>query len=360
MSVRWRPDRKKWEVAVMVNGRRVRELITKKKEAEARDLELRSNRGNVKGMKPPYLVVDAFASYLKTESAQKTPKSQKADIAFITLANCFFASRKLLEDITLEDLQAFQIHCKENEHWAATTIALRMKILKSILKKAAATGRILKDPSVHWKVPRGTVRRRRPMNQAESERLLAQAKGSWFEPVLLFMRLTGARGASIAALRWRDVDFEQGIVLLTSRKGGREVEKTIPFPMFDELFQLLARERNKNPTASLEDFVFRDGSFRPLTGARVSDHGYRLIKAAGMKGLQLYSLRHALAADLTAKGVSLEIARQLMGHSSVRQTQEYAQGVGIATLKDSMRLIRGVENISAEAEPLPPIAPEEE
>lgn len=98
------------------------------------------------------------------------------------------------------------------------------------------------------------------------------------------------------------------------------------------------------------EFVFLDDDHNKLTGHKISVAAHRLIKKAGVEGVVLYSLRHALAVDLTEAGVSLEITRQLMGHSNIRQTQEYAQGIGIDSLKQSVRLIRG-DNIEERTAP---------
>ena len=345
MSVKWREDRKKWLVHRTVAGKRMRILCATKKEAMELDQRLKLLRLECIGIPQRYSIADAFASYLATESQQKTDASKKADKYFFDLGLRFFSDeRKLLyvDEITLEDLQLFQIFSQKAYAWSDTTVSNKMKLLKALFKKLMVTERLVKNPAEHWKVPAGTGERRRAMTRAEFTTLYETAP-DWYRPILAFIRLTGARGASVARLRWSDVDFSMARLLLESRKGGLKKTKKIPFPLYDALYQLLARQKNLDPLAAGEDFVFKNESGGPLTGPVISATAHKLIKKAGLKGVVLYGLRHAIAVDLTEAGVSIEITRQLMGHSTITQTQNYAQGIHSDALSTSIKLIRDAE-----------------
>lgn len=343
MAIIFRANRNKWQVTRTVGGKQYRVLCESKKEAKELDAELRLKQLSSIGISIHYSIHDAFESFLATESRQKTDSSRKADAKFLSSAFCYFTnSSKIhkLGELTIEHLQLFQIHMSESYKWSDTTIAAKCALLKAIFRKAFVTGKIAKDPCEFWKVPRGVSARRRPMTQGEFEKLLSLTMLEWLRPVLHFIRLTGARGASVASLRWSDVDFPRARLYLSSRKGKLKHVKTIAFPMYDTLFQLLARERNKRQEAKSSDHVFLDSNERPLSGHRISSASHRLIKEAGLEGVVLYGLRHALAVDLTEAGVSIEITRQLMGHSNIQQTQTYAQGVSSDSLRESVKLIR--------------------
>ncbi len=173
------------------------------------------------------------------------------------------------------------------------------------------------------------------MTRDEFSKLIQIDNSGWLTRVLLFIRLTGARGASVAALKWSDIDFSTGSILMRSRKGGLKKTKTIAFPMYPELFNLMARIQRSN------EFVFLDEDLQPLSAHRISSAGHRLIKKAGLKGVVLYGLRHALATDLIEAGVPTEIARKAMGHSNLNQIQTYTQNVGLESIGKSLTLIRG-------------------
>lgn len=344
MSILFRKERNKWIASRTVGGRRYRVSCETKREAKEIDEELRRKQLECIGIDLQYPLKDAFASFLATDSAQKTKGSQKGDRRFLDLALDFFHSSNILKlsDVTLESLQLFQLHMASEFGWSSTTISKQSTLLRSVFKKATATGKIAKDPCELWKVPRGTPQRRRPMTLEEFNQLMGQPMPDWLRPVLLFIRLTGARGASVASLEWADVNFQTKRLYLSSRKGGLGKMKRIPFPMYSALYEFMEQHylRRGHIYNSLKYVFTGDDYGQQLTGHRISDTCYRLIKASGLKGVVLYSLRHALAVDLTENGVSIEIVRQLMGHSSISQTQTYAQGVSSDSLGESMNSIR--------------------
>lgn len=349
MSVSFRKDRGKWLVDRVVNGRRVKMLFDTKSEAKIVDTDLRLKNLGMYGINSRYSAADAFTSYLQIESQQKTESSQKQDKSFLDLALHYFTKVQdvfHVEQFRLEHFEMFRAHCQKELQWSDTTIYLRMKILKTIFKKLVITGRLRNNPTEHWKLPRGESAKRRPMTRDEFNRLIQIDPTSWLVPVLLFLRLTGTRGESAATLKWGDVDFSNGELLMKSRKGGSRKIKTISFPMYNELFQLLARERNKTPNSSPNDFVFSDASGQTLSGRRISMYAHKLIKKAGLKGVVLYGLRHALAVDLAEAGAPIEAIRRLLGHSNISQTQTYMQGMSVDTLRTNIEAVRNSESMS--------------
>lgn len=320
-------------------------LCDSKAEAKRIDTDLRLKNLGMSGMNSEYSIAEMFASYLETESAQKMPASRKADAKLLKIAADFLQNicdLRFAYCVSVEHLQRFQIFVSSELKWSDTTVALRMKTLRVIFKKAFIHGRIPKDPGAHWSVPRGTSAARRPMTRDEFTTLIQIDPFSWLTDVLLFMRLTGARGASVADLKWSDVDFSTATLLLRTRKGALKKIRTTPFPMYPELFNLLSRMKGRIPRHL--EFVFIDHDNQPLTGHRISIAAHRLIKRAGLKGVVLYGLRHALATDLIEAGVPTEIARKALGHSNINQIQTYTQNVGIESVGKSLTLIRG-ENV---------------
>jgi site-specific recombinase XerD len=305
-------------------------------------------------------LADEFNLYLATDSAQKSPRSAKADAYFLGVALHFLNNvRKVLhvEQVRLEDLQLFQLWlAKEQilpsgsikEPWSDTTTEYYCRVLKKFFRKMHATDRIAKDPCKLWKVPRGTAEARRPMTITEFE-AIHEAAPDWFKPILMFIRLTGSRGASVQTLTWADVHFEEKTLILRSRKGGLRQMKLIPIPMYPALYEFLHEELVKvadderPPRAT--DPVFWSEYGLPVTAQQISSEGSRLIKLCGFRGkVVLYGLRHALATEMTAAGIPLEITRQAMGHSSITQTSHYAKGIASAAVSEAFGSIRGKKN----------------
>ncbi len=306
-------------------------------------------------MNSQYSIAAEFQLFLESDSAQKTPRGAKADAYFLGVALHFMNKVRQLEyidQVRLEDLQILQrwlsepqqIGLAKKEAWSDTTVEYYTRIIKKFFRKMHATDRIAKNPCAIWKVPRGTAEVRRPMSLQEFEQIYA-ASPEWFRPILTFLRMTGSRGASVAALTWADVDFKSRIVILRSRKGGLKQTKLIPIPMYPALYDFLykavldVQDFERPPLTS--DPVFWGPRGIAVTAQEITSEGSRLIKKLGLKGVVLYGLRHAVGAEMTAAGIPLEITRQAMGHSSVTQTSHYAKGIASSVVSEAFARIRG-------------------
>ncbi len=239
-----------------------------------------------------------------------------------------------MSEVHLESLERFELWAQTEKGWGPASILRHGKTIKTIFRKAFLTGRIQRDPTALWRLQAADpIERRRPMSDAEFERLLELAE-PWFKPVLLILGATGARPSSIARLQWKDVDSANSTLYFTSRKGGTKREKRIPFPIFPELAQIFAEIDPKT-----SEFVFlKDGN--PISGPMISMAGHRLIKDAGFKGVVLYGLRHKFATDLLRNGTSTEIARRLMGHSNEVMLKQYTSHLEIDSLEEAVTSMR--------------------
>lgn len=321
---------------------------------------------NVSGIQKPYAVAEAFASFLKLDAARKVKRTKDADARFLDIARHFIEVECLktdLADVTLEDLQSFELWMgigqkigKDvfKEPWSQTTIHLRSRIIKAIFRKAYLTKKIPWNPAELWRVPRGTSEKRRPMSNDEFHRVFALAP-DWFRPALRFLQLTGARGASAADLIWDDVDFSNRRIRIRSRKGGTNQLKEIYLPLYPALFELLERERKKTfglgRPSRTTDPVFWGPKGLPITAQEIASHGSKLIKRAGLKGVVLYGLRHAMASELTAAGVPLEVVRQALGHTKLEQTAHYASGISLGVVGDALNKVREIETPQSDDDP---------
>lgn len=290
-----------------------------------------------------YTIADAFASYLKTNSPKKTQASQKIDIRVLTIAKWFLEKSlglTLMDEVRVEHLEQFEIWASESQEcddmtkpcWSPATVLRHGKTLKSIFRKAFLTGRIPRDPSALWRLSAvDPMERRRPMTDQEFSIILNLAP-DWFKPILRLLAMTGARGSSVARLRWNDIDKAAGVLYFTSRKGGRKREKRNPFPL-----AIVQDVLNSVPRS--HEFIFMKNG-NPIKPELISMTGYRLIKKAGLIGVVLYGLRHKFATDLLKAGTSTEIARRLMGHANESMLKNYSQFLGIDPLAEAVYKIK--------------------
>jgi integrase len=127
--------------------------------------------------------------------------------------------------------------------------------------------------------------------------------------LLLF---TGARLREILHLRWREVDFERGMLLLEDSKTGRK-----PIILNAPALAILA------DLPRLGEFVIAgDNPGKPRSDLK---RPWELVRhRASLDGLRIHDLRHSFASVGAGAGLGLPIVGRLLGHASPATTQKYA------------------------------------
>ncbi|HWQ32306.1 MAG TPA: site-specific integrase [Blastocatellia bacterium] len=121
--------------------------------------------------------------------------------------------------------------------------------------------------------------------------------------ILLAARDTGMRKGEIRKLRWKNVLFEQGVIVAEATTTKTQRQRIVP--LTDRLIEALSEMRS--PDASPEDLVFPDGDFKKAwrTACRL----------AGVTGLRFHDLRHTAITEIVSAGVPDELAMKVSGHT---------------------------------------------
>ncbi|SPD72005.1 Integrase [uncultured Desulfobacterium sp.] len=136
-------------------------------------------------------------------------------------------------------------------------------------------------------------------------------------PMMLMALYTGLRRSELFKLKWDNVDFERGFILVRDPKGG--LDQKIPL---NDAARTLLESRIKTDSS---DYVFpgRGGKQRVDI-----NHAVNQIKtAAGLpKDFRpLHGLRHVYASMLASSGqVDMYTLQKLLTHKDPRMTQRYA------------------------------------
>ncbi|MEZ5816764.1 MAG: site-specific integrase [Hyphomicrobiaceae bacterium] len=129
---------------------------------------------------------------------------------------------------------------------------------------------------------------------------------------LRLLIFTGARLREILHLRWEQVDFDRGLLLLPDSKTGRKtiILNAPALAILSELpcvgAYVIAGESSDAPRADLK---------RPWQV---------VVRHAGLKGVRLHDLRHTYASIGAGSGLGLPIIGKLLGHADSRTTERYA------------------------------------
>jgi integrase len=155
----------------------------------------------------------------------------------------------------------------------------------------------------------------------EEQRLLAVATG-YLRPLLLLLLDSGLRpNAEALPLKWRDIDFERGMITVIASKTPAGV-RTVPMTTRLKA-ELLRWKRLTGPKNS--EFVF----FHPRNPAKhllhVPKTWRRALKDAKVAKRRLYDCRSTFCSRMHAAGVQPVLIELLMGHAGSGLVHTYAK-----------------------------------
>ena len=146
--------------------------------------------------------------------------------------------------------------------------------------------------------------------------------------LLLTYLYTGARKAEILSLTWSDIDFQKGIVWLSTRKrtGGGLHRDAIP--MAKDLQKTLQEQRLETGFRK-HVFICPKNNLPYSTGAKVIN---RWCDQAGVPPFRFHAIRHLSASILASKGYALTDIQRMLRHQSITTTALYLQSLGFSGL----------------------------
>ena len=145
-----------------------------------------------------------------------------------------------------------------------------------------------------------------------------------------FLYSTGCRISEALSVKWSDVDFSRGSLVVTG-KGSKQRLVILGKPAVAALKKYEAESPDSSPDAPLFVASNKGGAMsRRLAERRMK----RYLEAAGLPGdLSPHKLRHSFATHLLDAGADLRSVQEMLGHSSLSTTQIYTH-VSVERLKD--------------------------
>lgn len=189
------------------------------------------------------------------------------------------------------------------------------ELMKGIFTRAQGDHLIRDNPALNLDLPTSKDGTHRSITMQERAELLYKCTWHSFGPFVLTMLWCGLRPQEVMALRYEDIDQinhtlhvqravkNDGMIGPPKSEAG---DRIIPIPP-----QLWERLRLR------EGWLFRDIKGRQLNRMAVA-HAWKVMGC----DFDLYDLRHTYCTDLQAAGVPIDVARYLMGHSSISITSK--------------------------------------
>ena len=212
------------------------------------------------------------------------------------------------------------------EELAASTVRNAILPLRAIYRRLVARSEVAVNPTLNLALPAIRERRERVARPQEAGELLAalpeRDRAVWGTALY-----AGLRRGEIKALRWGDVDFEQGLIRVErgwdpkagpiepkSRAGRRRV------PLARPLRILLAAHRLAAGEVEGDGLVFGRSGGKPLAADALIERAQRIWAEQGLDPIGLHECRHSYASFMIAAGVNAKALSTYMGHSSITMT----------------------------------------
>ncbi|RKQ91916.1 integrase [Solirubrobacter pauli] len=169
------------------------------------------------------------------------------------------------------------------------------------------------------------------LDREELEALLRAAGDDLLAPtdraLWLTAATTGLRQGELAALRWRDVDWNARVVRVrrsfsrgqyTTPKSRRSV-RAVPMP--DRVAAALARHFSQSTYQHDDELVFgHPHSGRPYDASNMRERFKAALARAGLRPLRFHDLRHTYGTLMAAAGAPLRTLQGWMGHRDYKTT----------------------------------------
>ena len=267
-----------------------------------------------------------------------------------------------LRDVSESTLQKFLN--RKAEKYSKSYVTKMKLALCQMFYKARKNKLIADDPAEDLTVPECKEGRRRSLTDQERALLLAAIENHRGKLFVLCMLYCGLRPQEAAVLQWKHVDLKNKMIYIRQarkRKTGRVGPpksdagiRDIPIPQ--QLEAVLSAKQgapddyvcawdNKPITQKKEAVMWanikrqmdilggaklvwseRHKKSKPISAAIIS-------KSILADDLDLYCIRHTYCTDLQKAGVPINIARELMGHSSIEVTAQIYTHTGTEEAK---------------------------
>ncbi len=222
---------------------------------------------------------------------------------------------------------------------SAATVQKIHAVLHKALAQALKWNMIPRNAADAVKAPRPAPEEMHPLSPDEARKLIEAARGEPLEALYVLAVHTGMRQGELLALKWEDVDLNEGVIRIRRtlvRSGGRIAlgepktrgsRRTIH--LTDAAVEALKShlERQLEEIERLGD-LYRDNClvFTSQVGTLINPTNLRrrsfarLLDKAGLPQIRFHDLRHTCATLLLTRNVHPKYVQELLGHATVAIT----------------------------------------
>lgn len=258
----------------------------------------------------------------------------------ITTIKQHFAGRNV-EDIKWSDVQAF---LDQYSNQAKSTVRHKQIILSQVFQWAVEDNMIATNPARDSRIEIPNTSKRRPAvpmdKYLEICGHIGELEQERDKALMALIAYTGMRRGEALAIRWEDIDWDNGIVSISRAlifdgnrplvKGPKSEAGKRKFPMIDELRNILYPMRKASGIiVSVDGITYYTGSCYARAWERIS----RQIE---MYGFTAHSFRHTIASICAASSeISPKTLQTIMGHADIATTLNIYAETGLQAIMDA-------------------------
>lgn len=251
--------------------------------------------------------------------------------------NNYFPERMRVRDLTIPDIEKFMIHLQSivKRGWR-----VYFKNYKAMFSRAVLLGYTKENLFSRIKIRRSQELKHATVNSDELKSIKKHLKNKNVNDITDFAYQTGVRISEAIFLIWQCINFTDRTITIGSESFTTKTRRQRIIPMSDEVYGLLASRLPKIFSPSGFVFAKKDGS--RFTANYVSHRFKRAVRKAGIsEQITFHSLRHSCASNLIAKGCSIYLVKELLGHSSVVVTELYSRG-NVEAIRNEMNKVNNL------------------
>ncbi len=240
--------------------------------------------------------------------------SQKTIKSYLYGLHEYFSFKKTnIENLDIENIKEFLLHCEEN-NVSAQSRNLFLSAIKFFYKN------VRKDKqNIDIRTAKKSKKLPIVLSRNEIDKIIQSTKNIKHELLLSLAYGAGLRVNEAVTLKVRDVDLDELTLHIKQAKGQKDRISIIPEKIAADIQNLIA-------VKPANDFVFaseRGGKITTRTAQKIFENS---LKIAGIKkSATFHSLRHSFATHLLENGVDIRYVQELLGHQNIRTTQRYTQ-----------------------------------
>ena len=292
------------------------------------------NSTRVKIFCKPHEQKITIGELLTKQLSDYTLTYEKGNLSISTLTGYKKITNHLLKyfsNIYIQDLSA--THVKD---WllqiglteiTAKTIQNRVSLLKSLINEAISnkyiTMNVFDEIQLSKELSKTAVKSEyevNPFTEAEKNTIIETAEGQ-IRNLIQFNFWTGLRTSELIALKWEDINFNDGIIHIKRAKVENEIKTTKTKAGIRKIIMLPSAKEallNQLQFTKDEEFIFNNpNTDKPWHSSnKLAEAWKKVIERSGVEYRNSYQMRHTYASTLLSNGENIFWLATQLGHEN--------------------------------------------